>query len=171
MTAATEVAPGLPFVQLEHWYDAAGLADLLAARLRDVLTGVDEPTVLFTAHSVPVTASAAPIATPTQMRESAELVAAAAGLADVGAVGGGLAERRADGAGVARSRPADDDRLPGRRPPRLGGGVPIGFVADHLEVLYDLDIEAAARAATAACNSPERPRSTTTRRSWRPWPG
>jgi ferrochelatase len=40
---------------------------------------------------------------------------------------------------------------------------PVGFVADHLEVLYDLDIEAAHRAAATGWPSPAPRASTTTR--------
>ena len=52
-------------------------------------------------------------------------------------------------------------------PPRRRRGVLVcacGFVADHLEVLYDLDIEARRRADGSGWPSPAPPASTTTRR-------
>ena len=45
-----------------------------------------------------------------------------------------------------------------------------GFVSDHLEVLYDLDVEAAAEAAGSGWPSPARRRPTPIRRSAPPWP-
>ena len=70
---------------------------------------------------------------------------------------GGRASRTTSSRGRARAEPPSPGsaptcatRAPGR-PTATDGGVvvcPIGFVADHLEVLYDLDIEVADLAAT-----------------------
>jgi len=101
--------------------------------------------VIFTAHSLPERVRAGGDTYPDQLEESARLVAGAAG--------------------VARWQVAWQSA--GRTPePWLGPDVrevvaqldengdtdgvvvcPIGFVADHLEVLYDIDIELAAVAA------------------------
>ncbi len=78
-------------------------------------------------------------------------------LRDIGALGrmaegmragGGAAEPGADGAPDARNEAARSET---RAAPRADSGnppavviVPIGFVADHMEVVYDLDVEAAA---------------------------
>jgi protoporphyrin/coproporphyrin ferrochelatase len=37
--------------------------------------------------------------------------------------------------------------------------VPIGFISDHMEVIYDLDVEAKETAERSGCRSPGRARS------------
>jgi protoporphyrin/coproporphyrin ferrochelatase len=145
--AVTKARPGLPFVPVDHWYDAAGFTDLVAARLADVLTGADEPTVLFTAHSVPVVASEDLDPYAAQVQASAELVAAAAGLADA-SVPWAVAWQSAGRTEQEWLGPDLLATIDSVAAERRGSVVacPIGFVSDHLEVLYDLDIEAAARA-------------------------
>jgi ferrochelatase len=105
--------------------------------------------VLFTAHSLPERALVGD-PYPDQLRESAEAVASAAGLDD-------------DGSWRLAWQSAGRTPEPWRGPDileviaELGASpgcdgllaVPQGFTSDHLEVLYDLDLEAAG-AATAA---------------------
>ena len=99
--------------------------------------------MIFTAHSLPERIRETGDTYPEQLAESARLVA------DGGRarrLAGGLAERRTDPRALARPRRA-------RRRARLAADdgtdavvvCPIGFVADHLEVLYDLDVELAGR--------------------------
>ena len=67
-----------------------------------------------------------------------------AGLAPWSGWGVGLAVGRPHAGAVARPRhPGGDRRAGRRRAPRACSCARCGFVADHLEVLYDLDIEAA----------------------------
>lgn len=150
--AATALAsaPGGPaLVPVRQWHDAPGLAELLAERvvhaLGQVPRGAGQVTVLFTAHSLPERVAAAGDPYPDQLAESAAAVAEAAGLASSG-IGWRTAWQSAgrtpepwlgpDLLEVLRSLPAEG----------VGGVVvcPIGFAADHLEVLYDVDIEARA---------------------------
>ena len=100
--------------------------------------------VLFTAHSLPERILAAGDPYPDQIRETADAVAAAMGLREVG-VGWQSAGRTPepwlgpDVLDVVRDCATDG-----------GAGLVVcacGFVADHLEVAYDLDIEAASLAA------------------------
>ena len=64
---------------------------------------------------------------------------------------------------VARARHPRGDRRAGRRAARRGVlGRAVGFVADHLEVLYDLDIEAAERAAAHGLRLRPHARASTT---------
>ena len=120
----------------------------------------EQARLVFTAHSIPVPmAEAYPY--ERQLREGAARVAAR-----VRAAGWALVYQSRSG------RPQDPWLEPGRRrrlrEARAGGLeaavlCPIGFVCDHMEVLYDLDIEAAgvakdigltlARAKTA-CTAP-----------------
>lgn len=146
--AALAAAPSAPaFTAIEQWWDAPGFATLLAERLRAALGELAgtaaRPAVLFTAHSLPERAVAAGDPYPDQMAASAAAVAAVAGL-DADGVAWRVAWQSA-----------------GRTPePWIGPDVlavvaglpaegfdavvvcPVGFVADHLEVLFDLDVEA-----------------------------
>jgi len=137
-----------PFVPVAPWYAEASLVALLAARVRDALLTVAGRTkVIFTAHSLPERIRDAGDTYPEQLAESARLVATAAGL-DEWLVAWQSAGRTPepwlgpDVRDVARRLAADD----------LADAVvvcPIGFVADHLEVLYDLDVELAGIAAAS----------------------
>ncbi len=153
-------------------YHAAGpFADLLARACEDALAGLPpaaKKAVLLTAHSLPV-AEASDDPYEDQLRETAELVAQRAGLGGADARGCGV-EGLADAfGGVGGVAPwALAYQSAGRRGGEWLGpslehafralGVagfeavavcPIGFALDHMETLYDLDVEAAAKAAEA----------------------
>lgn len=142
------------FVPVPPWYTEPGLVTLLAARVADTLASVsagDDPSrfpVIFTAHSLPERGPETGDTYPAQLAESARLVAAGAGV-DRWEVAWQSAGR------TPEPWLGPDVRDVVRRLAETGGvndvhGVvicPIGFVADHLEVLYDLDIELAAVAA------------------------
>jgi protoporphyrin/coproporphyrin ferrochelatase len=137
-----------PFVPVAPWYGQPSLVALLARRVQDALrTVTGRVTVIFTAHSLPERIRQNGDTYPDQLTESARLVATAAGLNEW-LVAWQSAGRTAepwlgpDVRDVVRQLAADD----------AADAVvvcPIGFVADHLEVLYDLDVEVAAIAATA----------------------
>jgi ferrochelatase len=125
------------------WWDAPGFADLVAARVRDAVAGcATEPLVLFTAHSLPARVV-------TDGDYPGELAAAAAAVAAAAGVRGHLvcwqsAGRTAD----AWLGPDLLDVLRGLDPATADVVVcPVGFVSDHLEVLFDVDVEAVAVAA------------------------
>jgi ferrochelatase len=138
-----------PFVPVAPWYAETSLVATLAARVKDALRtgdGDGRTKVIFTAHSLPERVVEEGDSYPEQLAESARLVAEAAGLDDY-MVAWQSAGRTPepwlgpDVRDVVRALAADD----------LADAVvicPIGFVADHLEVLYDLDIEVADLAAT-----------------------
>ncbi len=139
-----------PFVPVGPWYAEPGLVALLAARVADALAAVTgRARVVFSAHSLPERIRAAGDDYPEQLAASARLVADAAGL-DGSGVGWEVAWQSAgrtpepwlgpDVRDVVRRIAADDaaDAVV---------SCPVGFVADHLEVLYDLDVELAAVAA------------------------
>jgi ferrochelatase len=137
-----------PFVEIGAWYAQPALVDLLASRVTAALAAVDgSARVVFTAHSLPERIRATGDTYPEQLADSAKLVARAAGL-DKWEVAWQSAGRTPDpwlGPDVRdvvrRLGPAAD----------IDAVVvcPIGFVADHLEVLYDLDVEVARVAAEA----------------------
>ena len=102
--------------------------------------------MIFTAHSLPARVQAAGDTYPEQLEESARLVAAEAGLVDW-AVAWQSAGR------TPEPWLGPDIRDEVRRLAAEGATdavvvCPIGFVSDHLEVLYDLDIELAGVAAS-----------------------
>ena len=137
-----------PFVAVGPWYAEPALVELLASRVKDAVAGVSgRARVIFTAHSLPERIRETGDTYPDQLAESARLVAAAAGL-DQWQVAWQSAGRT-PGAWLG-----PDVRDVVRRLADDGGTdavvvCPIGFVADHLEVLYDLDVELAGVAAAS----------------------
>jgi protoporphyrin/coproporphyrin ferrochelatase len=105
--------------------------------------GADAPAVsrhiVFTAHSIPV-AMARNCAYEAQLRETARLVAEAVGVERWHVV----YQSRSGPPQVPWLEPDVSDQLAALKDNGAPGVVvsPIGFVSDHLEVLYDLDVEA-----------------------------
>jgi ferrochelatase len=137
-----------PFVAIGPWYAQPALVELLASRVTAALGTVSgRGHVIFTAHSLPERIREAGDTYPEQVAESAELVARRAGLEDW-AVAWQSAGRTPDPwlgpdvRDVVRQWGADKER-------DAVVVCPVGFVADHLEVLYDLDVELAQVAAEA----------------------
>ena len=142
--AAAEAA-GLDVAMVESWHLAPGYLDLLARFVQEGRAELPEGAeVVFTAHSLPSRILAEGDPYPAQLEETAAAVAERAGV-ERWSVGWQSAGRTADPwigpdvLDVLRSRARDGST-----------GVlvcPAGFVSDHLEVLYDLDIEATRLAA------------------------
>jgi protoporphyrin/coproporphyrin ferrochelatase len=140
-------APGSPFVPVGPWYGEPGLVHLLAGRIRAAGGGRTRTRVVFTAHSLPTRIATRGDTYPEQLSESAQLVARAAGL-DEWSVAWQSAGR------TPEPWLGPDVRDEVRRLAATGDVdavvvCPIGFVADHLEVLYDLDVELASVATEA----------------------
>jgi ferrochelatase len=140
--------PALRLQVVEHWYLAPGFVFLLAERVRQALSSVhDEDAgateVLFTAHSVPAKLSEQGDRYEDEVRESAGAVAEAAGVGRWR-----VAWQSAGRTDEAWLGPDVRDVI--AEIPESGATAvvvcPIGFVSDHLEVLYDIDVEAAAAA-------------------------
>ncbi|MBA3653971.1 MAG: ferrochelatase [Actinobacteria bacterium] len=126
-----ERAAGIDVV--ESWHLEPGLIDLLADRLGELDTA--GALVLFTAHSLPERILADGDPYPAQLRETAAAVATAAGIDDW--------QVAWQSAGRTPEPWIGPDILDVIRTSRRDIVVcACGFVADHLEVLYDLDIEA-----------------------------
>ena len=137
---------GTRFVAVGPWYAEPAFVALLAARVTAALgTLPGRRRVIFTAHSLPERIRQSGDTYPEQLAESARLVAEAAGL-EKWLVAWQSAGRTPDpwlGPDVRDEvrRLADDGTTD------AVVVCPIGFVADHLEVLYDLDVEVAAVAS------------------------
>lgn len=148
-TAAAAAAPGAPEVSVVHsWHLAPGYLDFLARALRDALGALPEGEragahVLFTAHSLPSRILQQDDPYPEQLQETAAAVAARTGL-EHWSVAWQSAGRTPDPwIGPDVLEVLGDLAAAGARSVVV---CPAGFVADHLEVLYDLDIEARGRA-------------------------
>ena len=123
---------------------AANAAHVRAARARLPLHLQSQARVVFTAHSIPV-AMAAQSEYEAQLAESAREVARASGSSDWVVAYQSRSGRPED----PWLEPDICDYLRAARVDGLEAAVlcPIGFVCDHIEVLYDLDREAAQVAA------------------------
>ncbi len=122
----------------------AANADAVAAALASVTAG--RPRVAFTAHSIPV-AMAATSDYVSQLETTARLVMEQAD--PTGAISWAVVfQSRSGPPSVAWLEPDILDHLQALAEAGPGPVVvaPIGFVADHMEVVYDLDVEAAGRA-------------------------
>ncbi len=129
---------------VEQWYDHPGYVDTMATVVRDQLAEWpaeerDGVTVIFSAHSLPERIRTWGDPYEAQLEDSARLVSAAAGLP-----GYRRAWQSAGQTGEPWIGPDILDFLPQLRAEGVRNvlQVPIGFVCDHLEILYDLDIEA-----------------------------
>ena len=145
LDAIAALGPGAPTVSfVDSWHDQPRFVEALAETTREALARFPDPAtvrVMFTAHSLPARVVAEGDPYPAELAATAALVARRLGLA------------RHDFAFQSAGRTGEPwlgpDILVEIR--RLAAeGVrelvirPVGFVADHLEVLYDIDIEAQA---------------------------
>ena len=146
--AAAAAEAGLPFAGVPHWHLTEGFLAHQAASVAERLSTLPERSVVvFTAHSLPERVlEGDPY--PDELRESAGAIADRVGLErwsgwSLGWQSAGRTPepwRGPDILEIIRDL-ADTDAAEGILV------VPQGFTADHLEVLYDLDIEAAGVAA------------------------
>jgi protoporphyrin/coproporphyrin ferrochelatase len=134
----------ISFTSIGAWWDFPGFLDIIAERVNEALAHVplerrDTTEVIFSAHSLPEKILERGDTYPQQLLTSAEQAAAIAGI------------DRWSFAWQSAGRTADPwigpDILDVLRQKKAGGvtdvvSCPIGFVADHLEVLFDIDIEA-----------------------------
>ncbi len=140
---------GIEFAGIESWATEPAFVQFIADDLRSKLASMPADTkVLFTAHSLPQRIIEAGDRYPDELRSTAEAVAQAAGLTDWSswAIAWQSAGRTPEpwlGPDILQ---VIDDLAAAEGSHRGVVVSAVGFVADHLEVLYDLDIEAAHRA-------------------------
>jgi ferrochelatase len=142
--ALREAAPdGVAVRCVESWHDHPGLIAAFAEKVAAAAPGRAD-VVVFTAHSLPLRVVEAGDSYAREVEHTAALVAKAAGLV--------VYERAFQSAGrtpepwlgpsVEEALRAMHDR--GAKSALL---VPIGFVSDHTEILFDLDVQAAREAS------------------------
>jgi ferrochelatase len=142
MEAVAQESPGLAVDFVESWHDHPGLIEAFRERLAAALhiavqeTGGPVP-IIFTAHSVPERTITDGDPYARQVEETAALVARAAGVADyrVAFQSQGLTSEKWIGPTVESL--IDELAQAGRKDVLL---VPVGFVCDHVEILYDIDV-------------------------------
>ncbi|MBW4029798.1 MAG: ferrochelatase [Acidobacteria bacterium] len=142
--ARESLGPTVDFREIGAWWDAPGFLELIARRVNDALALIPDERratceVIFSAHSLPQKVLAQGDRYPEQLRASAEGAARLAGITNW------------DVAWQSAGRTADPwigpDILEVLRTKKAAGltdivSCPIGFVSDHLEVLFDIDIQA-----------------------------
>jgi ferrochelatase len=147
-TRAAAGPHGIDVVALESWATEPAFVDFLAADVRRRLSSMPPNTkTLFTAHSLPTRIIASGDPYPDELNATAAAVAAAAGLGESSpwSIAWQSAGRTPE-PWIGPDILAVIDDLAASE---AADGVLVcacGFVADHLEVLYDLDIEARQRA-------------------------
>jgi ferrochelatase len=153
--AQAEVGPGAPQVdKLRAFFNHPGFIEPMIERVAAALDRIpaarrDVAGLVFTAHSIPL-AMARCCQYEEQLREASRLVAAGAG------------RREWDLAYQSRSGPPSQPWLEpdiGQWLERAHGAAvrdvvvaPIGFISDHLEVVFDLDVEARRRCKALGLN-------------------
>jgi ferrochelatase len=134
---------GMKMRFVDSWHAEPGLLDAFAERVREALAPGPVDAVVFTAHSLPRGAIDRGDPYAEQVAQTAAGVAARAGLAEF--------EQAWQSAGRTPEPwlgPSLEERLAalaeaGRRRVLVA---PIGFVCDHTEILYDVDVQARAAA-------------------------
>jgi protoporphyrin/coproporphyrin ferrochelatase len=126
-------------VMIESWHDHAPFLDLVADRIR----GTDAH-VVFTAHSLPERILAEGDPYKDQLLETSRLVAERAGVASWS-----FAFQSASPTGEPWLGPDILEELERLQAERVSEVLvaPVGFVSDHLEILWDIDVEAREKAA------------------------
>lgn len=149
--ARTAAGPGAPeLVKLRPYFDHPLFVEMLAGAIADAAAKVPAGArLVFTAHSVPVAADerVGPRLYSRQVAYAARLVAAAAGYAEHDLVW----QSRSGPPQVRWLEPDVADHLRALAESGTPAVIvcPIGFVADHIEVVWDLDEELRAQAESA----------------------
>jgi ferrochelatase len=142
LRAVRELGRGLHLNMVPSWYNHPTFVSLVAENLRSTLGEWDPDDdltrVFFTAHSIPASVVAAGDPYAEQLSDSARLYARAAGISRYE-----TAWQSASHTGEPWLGP---DILEALGAFHASGGTravvaPVGFVSDHLEVLFDVDVE------------------------------
>lgn len=154
-----ETAPAVAYVS--SWHDQPRFIEAMAETTREAMARFEDPAevrVMFTAHSLPARVLAEGDPYPDELAATARLVAERLGLERHE-----FAFQSAGRTGEPWLGPDILDEIRRLAAEGVTGLVirPVGFVADHLEVLFDIDIEAQAVAREAGIRL-ERARSMNT---------
>ena len=130
---------GLRFSFVDSWHSHPLLLEAFADRVQAALASAPRDAVLFTAHSLPVRVIKAGDPYADQVRATAEGIAARVGLGEVR-----VAYQSAGRTPEPWLGPSLEDAL--KALPASGARsvlvVPVSFVCDHTEILFDIDVAA-----------------------------
>jgi len=143
--AQNEVGDAAPTIhKIRQFYDHPGFIEPMVGNVRSALESVDDTArLVFTAHSIPMS-MASTSDYVAQLTEAARLVSEQLGRTDFDLVW----QSRSGPPHIPWLEPDINDHLEALH----GDGVtavvvtPIGFISDHMEVMFDLDTEAKATA-------------------------
>jgi ferrochelatase len=131
---------GVDLHPIRTWHLNPGYLNALEQRIRQAMEGVStSPFVLFTAHSLPRKILNWKDPYPQRLQETAQALARRIGLSDWRVVYQSAGHTREPWLGPDLLDSLD---LLAEKGVRSVLVVPIGFVSDHLEILWDLDVEA-----------------------------
>lgn len=138
------------FANIDSYHDVPGLIKPLAERVRQGLAEWpaderDDVHVIFSAHSLPVRIIKMGDPYDEQLRETARLVAQEAGLSDEQWSWSYQSAGRSPEPWLG---PQLEEYIPELAEKGIKNmvSIPVGFVCDHVEILFDIDIEAQAAA-------------------------
>jgi ferrochelatase len=142
MDAVEQVRPGLAVDFLESYHDHPGLIEAFRERAAAALHAAENEVggpvpVIFTAHSVPERTIAEGDPYKRQVEETAALVAAAVGLSEYRLAFQSQGMTAEKWIGPTVESQIDELAQAGVKDVLL---VPVGFVSDHVEILYDIDV-------------------------------
>ena len=140
--AVENVAPSLQAEFVENWHDHPGLIAAFREKAGAALARIETEAgravpVVFTAHSVPARTIEDGDPYEDQVKETARLVAEAMGLSDYEVAFQSQGMTSEPWIGPTVESRIDACAAQGHRHLLL---VPVGFVSDHVEVLYDIDV-------------------------------
>jgi ferrochelatase len=132
----------LQFVMVNSWHTQPSLIKALATRVSDGLRKMkssEATSVVFTAHSLPLSAVSADDPYQTQLLQTSKLVVKGTNVTDWS-----LAFQSASGPTSTWLGPSLKEKISelSKKGIKQVLVCPVGFVSDHLEILYDLDVEA-----------------------------
>ena len=136
------LAPNVQVDFIENWHDHPGLVEAFRERVATALARVQAAAggpvpVIFTAHSVPEKTIQGGDPYEQQVRETAALVAKAVGLKEYSVAFQSQGMTAEPWIGPTVESLIDQLAAQGQRHVLLA---PVGFVCDHVEILYDIDI-------------------------------
>ena len=137
-----EKSKAIPFSMVRDWHTQQHLINALSNRVRTGLEQMESPSgaaVLFTAHSLPKRFVSADDPYESQLRETSKLVADQSRAKDWDFAFQSAGEPSASWLGPMIKEKMRELSERGFRELLI---CPVGFVSDHLEILFDLDIEA-----------------------------
>jgi len=132
----------VPFVMVKNWHIQQSLITALSNRVSHALSDIgssERIMVIFTAHSLPLRAVSDDDPYRAQLLETSQLVAKEAGVTDWD-----FAFQSASGPIGTWLGPSLKEKISEFSDKGIKRILvcPVGFVSDHLEILYDLDVEA-----------------------------